>query len=220
MAWLLASALAGGMAHGAEPAQAVASPQPPAPVAERQASSGDEALDNAVAAVVVAALTEQLGNQAIAVRLDSIDVRISSLRDRAVSGEGRMRVGDDPDWIGFRYRTVYDTTFGSAGYPELTIGGVGAGEREVPNDAMLVAQLDARITAELDKQFGAGSARLQLDRISTVEAGKRFLRISATGMADFGLNGTTPIRIESLYDTAKLAWQRVDYGLGASATTP
>ena len=219
---MLAVAMASGasMAQDVEPAKGAAARPLAASVAERQASSGDEALDNAVAAVVVSALTEQLGNQAIAVRLDSIDVRISSLRDRAVSGEGRMRVGDDPDWIGFRYRTIYDTTFGSAGYPELTIGGIGAGEREVPNDAALVTQLDARITAELDKQFGTGSARLQLDRISTVEAGKRFLRISASGVADFGLNGTTPIRIESLYDTAKSAWQRVDYGLGGPGASP
>lgn len=182
-----------------------------------KASSGDEAIDNAVAAVVVAALTRQFGDEAISVRLDSVDVGISSVRDRTVSGEGRMRIGDDPDWVPFRYRTLYDTTFASAGHPELTFGGIGSGERELPNDAALVRDLDARVVAELDKQFGAG-ARLQLDRISTVEAGKRFLRIDASGVADFGLNGTTPIRIESLYDVAKSAWQRVNYDLGSAAT--
>ena len=71
-------------------------------------------------------------------------------------GEG----GDDADWIGFRYSTTYDTTFRSAGYPQLTIGGVGAGEREVPNDSRLITQLEDRVAAELDKQFGNRASRL------------------------------------------------------------
>ncbi|MCW5581592.1 MAG: hypothetical protein KIS72_09650 [Luteimonas sp.] len=191
--------------------------KPAAKPAARQASSGDEALDNAVAAVVVAALAEQMDTQSIEVNIDSFEVRISSVRDRVVSGLGRMRIGDDADWIGFRYSTIYDTTFASAGYPQLTIGGVSAGEREVPNDATLVRQLEDKVAAELDRQFGDRASRLQLDHISTVEGGKRLLRISASGIADFGINGSTPIRIEALFDQVANAWQRVNYELGAAA---
>lgn len=186
----------------------------------QQATSGDEALDNAVAAVLVSTLGQQFGaDEAISLRIDTIDARSSGPRDRAVSGEGRMRLGDDPDWIAFRYRMLYDTTFGSAGYPEVTLGGIGNDERELPNDSALVRQLEDRIMAELDKAYGAG-ARLQLDRISTVEAGRRFLRIDASGVADFGLQGSTPIRIESLYDTRKSDWQRAQYFLGVAAGQP
>ena len=214
LAWL---AIASAQAQQPVPAEATpAAAKPVSKAAARQAGSGDEALDNAVAAVVVAALAEQMNTQAIAVNIDSFDVRISNVRDRVVSGVGRMRVGDDADWIGFRYSTVYDTTFRSAGYPELTIGGVSAGEREVPNDAMLVRQLEDRVAAELDKQFGDRTSRLQLDRISTVEGGKRLLRISAQGIADFGINGSTPVRIEALFDQVANAWQRVNYELGAA----
>ena len=216
LAWLVvapASAQQAAKDAVAKPAAA----KPASKGAARQASSGDEALDNAVAAVVVAALAEQMNTQAIAVNIDSFDVRISNVRDRIVSGLGRMRIGDDADWIGFRYSTVYDTTFSSAGYPDLTIGGVSAGEREVPNDAMLVRQLEDKVAAELDKQFGDRASRLQLDRISTVEGGKRLLRISAQGIADFGINGSTPIRIEALFDQVANAWQRVNYELGAAA---
>jgi len=188
-----------------------------APAAHRQASSGDEALDNAVAAVVVAALVEQMNTPSIEVNIDAFDVAISSVRDRNVSGQGRMRVGDDADWIGFRYSTVYDTTFNSAGYPRITIGGVSAGEREVPNDATLVRQLEDRVATELDRQFGNRAARLQLDEITTVEGGKRLLRITARGIADLGLQGNTPVRIEALYDQVAGAWQRVNYELGAGA---
>lgn len=181
------------------------------------ATSGDEAMDSAVAAVVVAALGEQFsGNGAVSVRLDTMDVQASGERDRVVSGTGRMRLGDDPDWIGFRYRTRYDATFGNAGYPELSLGGVDADERVIPNDASLVRQLDDQVVADLDRTQGGG-ARLQLDRIDTAEAGRRFLRISASGIVDFGLRGLTPIRIESLYDISRSAWQRVYYELGLVA---
>lgn len=195
-----------------------AAPTPPAAEAARAkpATSGDESMDNAVAAVVVAALSEQLSNPNISVNIDSFDVAIASLRDRTVSGVGRLRVGDDRDWIGFRYSTVYDTTFSSAGYPQITIGGVSAGEREVPNDSGLVQQLEDRVGRELDAQFGERAARLQLDSIRTVEGGQRLLRVSAKGIADFGRNGSTPVSIEGLYDRIAGDWQRVNYELGGA----
>lgn len=201
-------------------AQSPPATSPPAPLAapapQRLATSGDEALDNAVAAVVVAALAEQMNTPSIAVAIESFDVAIASLSDRTVSGQGRMRLGDDADWIGFRFSTLYDTTFASAGYPRILIGGVAAGEREVPNDSMLVRQLEERVAVELDRQFGDTSARLQLDDISTVEGGRRLLRINARGVADFGRNGNTPVRIEALYDQVANAWQRVNYELGVA----
>lgn len=180
-------------------------------------AEGDETLHNAVAAVVVAALTEQFDNRTVAVQLDSADVQIASIRDRVVSGEGRMRIGaDDEDWIGFRYRTLYDTLYGSAGYPEVTLGG-SRDERTVPNDSALVQQLDARVAAAIGKEFKDQPVRLQLDRITTLEAGKRFLRIDATGIADFGRDGSTPARVDALYDRRDEAWLRVNYELGPAA---
>src|SRR5690606_9464247 len=103
----------------------------------RQATSGDEALDNAVAAVLVSALGRHFDGEAIALRIDTVQLGSAGQRDRVVSGEGRMRLGDDPEWIPFRYRTLYDTTFGNAGDPELTFGGIGGAGRSIPNDAML-----------------------------------------------------------------------------------
>lgn len=198
------------------PSQPRATPPHSAP--SKSPARHDEALHNAVAAVVVAALTEQFDDRMIAVQLDSADVQIVSIRDRVVSGEGRMRIGaDDGDWIGFRYRTLYDTLYASAGYPELTLGG-SDGERVVPNDSALVQELDARVVAALDKEFQGQPVRLQLDRINTLEAGKRFLRIDASGIADFGREGSTPARVDALYDRHENAWLRVNYELGPAAS--
>src|SRR5690606_37006749 len=127
---------------------------------------------------------------------------------------GNDESGGDADWIGFRYRTLYDTLHGSAGYPELTLGAANDGERAVPNDAMLVGELDARVVARLDEEFGGQPVRLQLDRITTMEAGSRYLRIEANGIADFGQEGTTPAQVDALYDRKDASWLRVNYELG------
>lgn len=213
---------------GQPPQPATAAPVPPPVVppprpkavagVPGQASSGDESLDNSVAAVLVAALSEQLATPAISLKLDSIDARAAGPRDKTVSGQGRVRMADDDDWIGFRFRTVYDTLFLSAGDPELVIGGVTESERESPNDAMLLIQLENRVAGDLDREYGDGVSRLQFERIRTVEAGTRLLRISATGTADLGAGGEMPLQIESLYDIKRDTWLHVDYTLGQGGT--
>lgn len=180
-------------------------------------AEGRDALDSAVAAAVVGALSEQFNGREVSIKMDKVDVQPSSIRDRIVSGEGRLQIDGDEDWIGFRFRTLYDTSLGNASYPELTLGGISTTEREVPNDSLLVRQLDENVVNLLGKEFGHQAVRLQLDRITTVEAGKRYLRISASGIADFGREGTTPAQVEALYDRRDNKWLRVNYELGTTA---
>ena len=105
----------------------------------------------------------------------------------------------------------------SAGYPELRIGEGGSDGRAVPNDAQLVRELDDRVVELLAQEFGYQNVRLQLDRISTVQAAQRYLRIEATGIADFGLDGAAPTRVDALYDPTRNAWLRVAYKLQPSS---
>jgi hypothetical protein len=56
--------------------------------------------------------------------------------------------------------------------------------------------------------------RLQLDEITTLETGQRYLRIDAQGIADFGREGSTPARVDALYDRKDKSWLRVNYELG------
>lgn len=205
---------------GALAVEAPAVGQEPAPVPIALASADDN-MRSAAAAVVVAALSEQFGNAEVSVQLQTAQVEGSGPRDRVVSGAGRMSIGGavgDDDWLAFSYRTRYDTLFGSAGYPELTLGGDADGERLVPNDASLVSELDDRLAAELEAEHGGERVRLQLDRISTIEAGRRFLRIDAVGIADFGPAGTTTAHVDALYDRRDNAWLRVSHELGTGAT--
>jgi len=171
-------------------------------------------MDGAVAGVLVGALAEQFGGRPVSMMLDKVSVQASSIRDRTVSGEGRVRIDGDESWIGFRFSTLYDTTFGSAAYPDIALGGITSEERDIPNDTALVRQLDENVVARLGKEFASQSVRLQLDRITTVEAGRRYLRINASGIADFGRDGTSPAQIEALYDRRDSTWVRVNYELG------
>jgi hypothetical protein len=186
----------------------------PKPAAAGSSVGGTEAINGAVAGVLIAALGEQFGGRPVSIMLDRVSVQPASIRDRAVSGEGRARIDGDQDWIGFRFSTLYDVTFNSAAYPDITLGGVASGERDIPNDTALVRELDDRVVERLGQEFSGQVVRLQLDRITTVEAGSRYLRINANGIADFGAEGTSPARIEALYDRRGKAWLRVNYELG------
>jgi hypothetical protein len=179
-----------------------------------------ETLDGVVAASLVGALSEQLGGRAVKIKLEHVDVQTTSLRDRLVSGQGGLQIDTSQDWIGFRFSLLYDAIFESAGYPELSIGTVGPGGRAVPNDSKLVRELDDRVVDMLGKEFGYQQVRLQLDDIVTIEAGTRYLRIDASGIADFGLDGTAPTRVEALYDRDHTAWLRVAYVLDSTLPEP
>ena len=218
LVWSLAATLCIGAA--------AASATPPKPTAAGTAQARAaiamerETLDGVVAASLVGALSEQLGGRAVKIRLKQIDVQTMSLRDRLVSGQGEMQIEASQDWIGFRFSTLYDAIFETAGYPELSIGTVGPGGRTLPNDSKLVRELDDRVVGMLGQEFGYQQVRLQLDRIDTVEAGARYLRIDAQGIADFGLDGIAPTRVEALYDREQNAWLRVTYTLDAAPPAP
>ncbi|MBB1471974.1 hypothetical protein H5368_02900 [Luteimonas sp. MC1782] len=184
--------------------------------------AGDD-VRNAVAAVLVGALGAEFGNAMVDVRLDSAQVAVESARDHVVSGSGRVRIGagaasdgmaTDGDWLAFQYRTRYDTLFASAGWPDVQLGG--DGEREVPNDALLISELEDRLATELEQLPGAGRVYLQFDAINSVETGARFVRIDATGVADFGTGGNTSAHVEAVYDRRDATWLRVRQELGAN----
>lgn len=186
---------------------------------QAQVARERETLDGVVAAALVGALSEQLGGRAVKLRLDRVDVQATSLRDRRVSGQGALQIDSAEEWIGFRFVTLYDAVLESAGYPDLKIGTVGPEGRIVPNDATLVRELEESIAGKLGEEFGGQHARLQLDRIDTLEAGPRYYRIDAGGIADFGRDGTAPVHVEGLYDRKERNWLRAAYTLDDEAAS-
>lgn len=177
-------------------------------------------LQDAVASVVVVALTEQFDGKAISVNIDDYNVQVSGARERTVSGSGTVAIGSDAagQAISFNYRTLYDTVSANAAYPAIAINGMGGGtEHMVPNDAGLIAQLDQRVSSALSSELGGKRVWLQLDTIETFESGERYVRINAEGIADFGIDGSTPASIEALFDRHADAWLRVNYQFGTAS---
>lgn len=206
--------------------QAASAPDAAGAAAPVAAPTSTGSLEDAVASVVVVALTEQFDGKPIAVNIDSFDVQVSGARERLVSGRGRVEVtdadGGSAGSIAFSYRTLYDVVSANAGYPAIAVhrveaGRAGAGtERAVPNDAVLIGELDRRIAATLSAELGGRTVWLQLDRIESFETDQRYVRINAAGVADFGRDGRTPARVEALYDRGQQAWLRVNYELGVA----
>ena len=176
----------------------------------------DQAMDGAVAASVIGAISSQFSERSVAVKLDRVAVQPVSVRDRTVSGVGRLRIGNDMAWIPFRFDVLYDTREASAVQPAITLGDTPA-THELPLGSMLAQELDRQVGAALTDEFSQQTVQLMVERITTTDAGPRYLRVEARGIADFAAEGSTPARVQGLYDRRMDEWVRVDYELGATS---
>lgn len=188
------------------------------PAAQSRAE-GDLAMDGAVAAAVIGAVSREFGERRVEVKLDSVSVQPASLRDRDVSGHGRILIGDSDAsrWIPIQFKALYDTHTASVSYPALVLGDGGAGADEVSLDAPLAVALGEKIDAALAEEFAQQPAQMVLDRITTTAAGTRYLRVEALGTADFASEGTTAAQVDALYDRRTGQWLRVAYELGTTS---
>ena len=186
-------------------------------------SEPGQATDETVRAAVAAVLVATLGGEfdaMLELRLGDPTVEVAGPRDHVVHGLGELRFdGAGEDWLAFRYRARFDPVTATAGYPEIRLGagGEGSGERFVPNDAGLLVELEALVAAELESFPGAGRVTLQLDDVSSLQSGRRFLQVEAEGLADFGPVGRTGARVDALYDLQSNAWLRIVHALGPDA---
>lgn len=183
---------------------------------------GDMAMDSAVAAAVIGAVSRQFGERRIEVKLDSVSVQPASLRDRSVSGEGRILIGDSSradarNWIPVQFAALYDTRTASVSRPALVIGDGAATPEHLALDAPLAIELGSRIDAVLAEEFTQQPAQMIVDRIATTPTGSRYLRVTALGTADFAAEGTTAAQIDALYDRRTGEWVRVTYELGTTS---
>ena len=227
---------AAGLLTTAIAAQRSAAPGSPAASAARQVEihgraigpaaqsrgEGDMAMDDAVAAAVIGAVSREFGERRIEVKLDTVSVQPASLRDRDVSGHGRILIGesnaaDDSRWIPIAFKALYDTRTASVSYPALVFGDGGTTADELALDAPLAVALGARIDAALAREFAQQPAQMVVDRVTTSPAGARYLRVEALGTADFASEGTTAAQVDALYDRRTGEWIRLTYELGTTS---
>ena len=181
-------------------------------------AEGREAIDAAAAAAVVGAISGQFGERKVQVKLDHVDATPNSLIESDVSGNGRLLIGDagDDDWLPFRFACLYDTATATASAPRLLIGGEIPGQ-SLDADSTVARELREQVQARLQAEFQQQPVRFSLDSAAATETGKRYTRIEARGIADFGREGTTPADIHALYDRRDRTWVRIVYELGTTA---
>ncbi|GHA73108.1 hypothetical protein [Cognatilysobacter bugurensis] len=177
---------------------------------------GDQAMDDAVATAVIAAIDRQFGEDRVAVRLDRLAVKPASIRDRTVDGFGRIQLGTDAAWIPFRFEALYDTENTAVSYPRLVLGETQPGN-ELGTDSDIARALATRVDRALGEEFEQQPFELVIDRVATSPAGQRLVQVRGTGTVDFGADGATAAHIDALYDPVEARWLRVEYELGPTA---
>lgn len=173
--------------------------------------AGAEQMNDALAAAVIGSIARQFDTGDVTVQLGKVDVVAMSIRDRELRGTGRLRIDGDPQWIGFRFTALYDTENTEVTYPRLRLDGASSATAA---DAALARSLQAKVASALDAEF-AGQPVTWTQRATTVAGTPgRFVRVSGTGVADFGVDGQVDARVEALYDRTTRRWVRMSYELG------
>lgn len=221
---ITAAAVLAGYAHaqGAKPAPArptmVIEAQPIKQAANPMSrAEGREAADSALAGALVGIVTTELAvGEPVQVKLETVDMQAVSPRDRKVSGTGLLKVGDDPDWLPFRYRALYDTETQTAGWASITLGSHDEGGEIVAQGNARLGQLAAAASERMRQEFPQQAITLDFSTAHKFAAG-RYERYVAQGTTRFDAQEPTEARVEGLYDPRRDRWLRVSYELGDTA---
>ncbi|GAB1596057.1 hypothetical protein [Lysobacter claricitrinus] len=204
--------------HHAAPGAPLAA-RPVAPAAASRVEAREQ-VDDAVAASVIGSITRQFDTSDVVVQLGKVQVRPASIQDRQVTGDGRLRIDGQGEWIPFRFAAMYDTASTEVTYPQLELGG-GDGKAVVAGSPLAVS-LDRQVAKALQGEFQSQPVKWTSGKVDATNVG-RFVRVNGEGLVDFGPDGSTPAQVQGLYDSVAHRWVRVHYELGPgsewSATT-
>lgn len=205
----------GGLASvvGASPPAVVGTSLHPAPQSRME---GNQAVDDATAAALIGAISDQFSERSVEVKLDTVSIAPAGMIQREISGQGRLLVGATDDWIPFRFKALYDTEQASVGYPDLILGNNAPGN-SVNVDSSMGKDLARAVDTRLHSEFGDQPSTFAADSIRVIPQGKRYVRVEATGTANFASEGTTRAGVHGLYDPQRRQWLRLTYELGATA---
>ncbi len=213
IAILLGCGLVVGMPVSARTEAVVARSLDHAPESRRE---GNQALDAAIAASLIGAISGQFDERTVEIKLDRVDLAPAGIIQRDVSGRGRLMLGNDNTWIPFRFSALYDTGQESVGFPNLTIGEDAPGQ-VVTIGSPVASRLRIEVDRRLHQEFSGQPAAFSLDAVRLLPAGNHYARLEASGIVDFGKEGATPVGVQALYDKRNGHWLRVNYELGATA---
>lgn len=173
-----------------------------------------QSIDDALAAALIGSVSGQFGARKVEVKLDKLETEPLNLIDLRVRGEGRLRIGGDEEWLPMTFGALYDSVAATVAQPRLTVGGTGEASDVSPSSA-LGRGLAQQASQRLGDEFVQQPARLHLDKITQLQAGKRYVRLEGVGSVDFDAQGSSVAVVHGLYDSSRDEWLQVGYELGA-----
>ena len=209
---LLASGLLASVV-GASPPAIVGTSLHPAPQSRME---GNQAVDDATAAALIGAISDQFSERNVEVKLDTVSIAPAGIVQREITGQGRLLVGATSGWIPFRFRALYDTQQATVDYPDVTLGDDAPG-RPINVDSPMGKDLASEVATRLHAEFGDQPSQFAADSIRAIDQGSRYVRVEATGIADFASEGIARAGVHGLYDPHRRQWLRLTYELGATA---
>lgn len=192
-----------------------------APAAVSQAATstevGTQRMTDALAAAVIDSIGRQFATGDVTVQLGPVQVIEASERDRELRGTGRLRMDGDTRWIAFDFAALYDTETTEVGTPRLQLE---RGAAMAKADTALSRKLQAQVSSALAEEFVGQPVTWAPGVTTTTQPNGRLLRVSGTGVADFGVEGRVDARVEALYDRVTGRWLHVKYELGEPVALP
>lgn len=213
---LISHAEATTAAEGARPVMAVQAKPIRETANPMSRAEGREAADSALAGALVGIAVEQFEGERIELTLETVDMEAVSPRDRKVTGIGLLKVGNDVEWLPFRYRALYDTETQTAGWASITLGNHDAGGEAVALEDATLQTLSAATGEKMRREFPQQNVALDWSTAQRLSSG-RYQRYLAQGAARFDAQDPTLVQVEGLYDPVRNRWLRVSYELGDTA---
>lgn len=176
-------------------------------------AEGREAAESALAGALVGIATDQFEGERIELMLDTVDMDAVSPRDRKVTGTGLLKVGNDLEWLPFRYRALYDTETQTAGWASITLGNHDAGGEEVALHDTVLTTLSDATSDKMRNEFPQQAVALDWSTAQRLNSG-RYQRYLVHGAARFDAQEPTQLLVEGLYDPLRKRWVSVNYELG------
>ena len=173
---------------------------------------GVQAVDDATAAALIGAIATQFDQRRVEVELGRIDAAPAGFVQRELSGNGRLRIGDDTTWLPFHFHALYDTEQATVDSPQLTLGSDEPGAL-LARRSPIVQRLGSELARRFHQEFAQQPAQIALDTVRSAPAGGHYLQLRARGVARFGGEGQAGADIQALYDTRNGAWLQLDYQL-------
>ena len=166
-------------------------------------------MDAATAASIIGALETRFDGHDVVLRMGEIEGERASLRDIALRGTARIRLGQDAAWLPIRFEALYDTDYQTVSSPSIVLEG--AGTTAVTSSTLPLPGLQAKVSAAMGDEFASQQVDVSLHQARVIGNDGHRLVVRAQGIARFDSTETAPVTVRALYEQNSGRWLDAQY---------